>query len=328
MATGCRREPAEIRAHREHLQLALAVLDRDDPEAAAELRRLIDEAERSIASGEDRDAVLAAWNRCLDFASEALEPPDPDEELAARWPEVEREASRRLALVERHLEETSAGRSASREATRAELRLEVARRHAAAGRLAKATLEAEAALSHLAEVSSFRSERLSRFSDPENLAQWQKMVGEAVANAGRRSRVIVVDKLKRRLSVFKGGREVDRFRAELGTNGLAPKYREGDAATPEGIYHVVDKKAGGATRYHKALLLDYPNRYDRQRFEAQKAIGKLPRDARIGGLIEIHGEGGIGRDWTDGCVALDNRDMDALFRQVDEGTPVVIVGTY
>ena len=48
--------------------------------------------------------------------------------------------------------------------------------------------------------------------------------------------------------------------------------------------------------------------------------------ARPGGLIEIHGEGGRGEDWTRGCVALSNRDMDDLFRRVAVGTPVTIVG--
>lgn len=309
------------------MELAVAVLDRDDPAAAEELRRRVATAERLAAEGAGRQRILGAWEDSLAFADRALEPPDPEEELAARWPEVEAIARRRLEQVANHLAETSAGRDLARETTRARMRLAAARRHAAAGRLARATLEAEAALAHLTEGSSFRAERLSRFSDPANIETWQGMVGSALARAGR-SKVIVVDKLKRRLSLFRSGREIASFSAELGTNGLAPKYREGDAATPEGIYRIVDKKQGAETLYYKALLLDYPNAQDRQRFAARKAIGKLPADARIGGLIEIHGDGGVGRDWTDGCVALDNGDMDALYRQVEEGTTVVIVGTY
>ena len=53
----------------------------------------------------------------------------------------------------------------------------------------------------------------------------------------------------------------------------------------------------------------------------------MPAAAGIGGLIEIHGEGGRGRDWTRGCVALANPDIDDLFRHVEVGTPVTIVGS-
>lgn len=328
LLTTCAGEPAEVGVYRESTELALAVLERDDPAAAETLRGLIADAERVTTEGPRRAAVEAAWQRCLAFAAEALEPPDPEEELARRWPEVERLAARRLEEVRGQLRETSAGRRTSREISRAEMRLVLARRHAEAGRLARATLEAETALDHLATVTSLRTARISRFSDPANLQLWQETVAEALDRAGRRSKVIVVDKLERRLSLFRGSREVTRYRVELGTNGLSPKLREGDAATPEGVYHIVEKKEGAATRFHKALLIDYPNALDRQRFEARKAIGTLPDDARIGSLIEIHGEGGVGRDWTDGCIALTNQEMNELYREVAEGTPVVIVGTY
>ncbi|MDX1642723.1 MAG: L,D-transpeptidase [Thermoanaerobaculia bacterium] len=328
LLAACHGEPAEVRVYRDSMALAAAVLDRDDPDAADELRELIAEAERVTAEKPGREAVEVAWRRCLAFASEALEPPDPEEELARRWPEVERLAAERLRELAGYLDETSAGRRTSREVTRARMRLALARRHAAAGRLARATLEAEAAMAHLVAVTELRSARISRFSDPRNLALWQEMVAATLAGAGRRAEVIVVDKLDRRLSLFRGDREVAHYPIELGTNGLAPKFREGDAATPEGVYRVVEKKDGAETRFYKALLIDYPNALDRQRFDARKAIGALPDDARIGSLIEIHGDGGVGRDWTDGCVALTNRDMDALYREVSEGTPVVIVGTY
>jgi len=59
---------------------------------------------------------------------------------------------------------------------------------------------------------------------------------------------------------------------------------------------------------------------------AAKRRGELPRGSGIGGLIEIHGEGGRGQNWTDGCVALKNADMDDLFARVRNGTRVTIVG--
>ena len=75
-------------------------------------------------------------------------------------------------------------------------------------------------------------------------------------------------------------------------------------------------------------MLDYPNAEDRARYELGRRTGQVPLRAGIGSLIEIHGEGGQGRDWTNGCVALSNRDMDKVFARARVGTPVTIVGTH
>jgi len=138
--------------------------------------------------------------------------------------------------------------------------------------------------------------------------------------------VVLVDKMRRRCHLYRGGRRVASYAADLGPNWLGDKEWSGDKRTPEGIYRVTDKKAGRRTKYHKALLINFPNEEDRRQFEAAKRSGRVPRSARIGGLIEIHGDGGRGYDWTLGCVALTNRDMDRLFAQVSVGTPVIIVG--
>jgi hypothetical protein len=74
-------------------------------------------------------------------------------------------------------------------------------------------------------------------------------------------------------------------------------------------------------------LLDYPNKDDIRRFSQDKSNGTLPGSADIGGHIEIHGEGGRGNDWTDGCIALNNRDMDILYNLTAEGARVTIVGS-
>ena len=91
--------------------------------------------------------------------------------------------------------------------------------------------------------------------------------------------------------------------------------------------HITQKKGHGKTVYTLALLLDYPNSQDRERFKEAKARGEIPHNARIGGLIEIHGSGGRGYDWTEGCAALSDEDMKWLFHRVQVGTPVFIVGT-
>jgi murein L,D-transpeptidase YafK len=79
--------------------------------------------------------------------------------------------------------------------------------------------------------------------------------------------------------------------------------------------------------FFKALLIDYPNADDRAEFGRLRRSGEIPASARIGGLIEIHGGGGRQHDWTDGCVAVTNREIEDLFGLVSVGTPVTIVGS-
>jgi L,D-peptidoglycan transpeptidase YkuD (ErfK/YbiS/YcfS/YnhG family) len=73
-------------------------------------------------------------------------------------------------------------------------------------------------------------------------------------------------------------------------------------------------------------MLDYPNSEDRARHAWAKKTGQVPSRAGVGSLIEIHGDGGQGRNWTQGCVALTNDDIDSIWPMVKLGTPVTIVG--
>ena len=114
---------------------------------------------------------------------------------------------------------------------------------------------------------------------------------------------------------------------ELGFNWIADKVQEGDGATPEGRYRVVKRMDNLSSEYYKALLIDYPNAEDRAEFSRLRRRGELPPGARIGGLIEIHGSGGRKHDWTNGCVAVTNAEMDELFPRVTVGTPVTIIGS-
>jgi murein L,D-transpeptidase YafK len=172
-------------------------------------------------------------------------------------------------------------------------------------------------------------ELLARFEDPDNLARWRSWVKEAREESRRTgSRALIVDKFQHRALVFHGEELERSYEIEMGHKGLYPKLMAGDGATPEGTYRVVRKKEGRLTSYHKALLLDYPNESDRQRFLRAKQQGRIPEQAQPGGLIEIHGEGGRGTDWTDGCVAVSNHDMDALFEELSVGSRVTIVGRY
>ena len=135
---------------------------------------------------------------------------------------------------------------------------------------------------------------------------------------------LAVDKRARRLIIVTSSDRADTLDVELGPEWLGDKLREGDRRTPEGLYRVSRKLGAGQTRYHRALLLDYPNREDRERFARNKRIGLLHASDRIGGLIEIHGGGGRDGDWTDGCVALPDREMERLFARIPLHTPVLI----
>ncbi len=170
--------------------------------------------------------------------------------------------------------------------------------------------------------------RAGRYGDERQQATWRRMVAETVAWSAQTGRpALVVSKEGHEVTLYQAGEAVRSFRADIGRELVSDKWHAGDAATPEGKYRIILKKGPRDTKYYKALLLDYPNEEDRVRFERLKKRGLIPRRASLGGLIEIHGHGGQGRDWTDGCVALSNADMDALFDLVPEGTPVTIVGS-
>lgn len=158
--------------------------------------------------------------------------------------------------------------------------------------------------------------------------QWMKWWNNTIAESRqKRIAVILVDKFAGKCYLYQNGTKKAEFDAELGMQWIGDKRQRGDKATPEGLYHITKKLEGSSTKYYKALLINYPNDEDKERFRQEVARGTLPASARIGGLIEIHGHGGKGTDWTDGCVALTDRDMDRLYRDVKVGTPVTIVGS-
>lgn len=168
----------------------------------------------------------------------------------------------------------------------------------------------------------------SRFSDDGSLRTWRSWVSETVAWSQRTGKTaVVVDKDAHTLVIYQGGRIVREYPAELGWNNVGDKRHQGDGATPEGRYRISELKGRGRSRYHKALLLDYPNKEDLATLAELKRAGEVPHGTPPGGLIEIHGEGGRGKDWTDGCVAITNAQMDWLFARVEVGTPVTIVGS-
>ena len=134
---------------------------------------------------------------------------------------------------------------------------------------------------------------------------------------------VVIDKGERRLRLLRDGETLKTYRIALGFNPHGPKQREGDGRTPEGSY-VIDWRNPQSTS-HLSLHVSYPDANDRQR---AKANGVHP-----GGDIMIHGLGAsmaaVGKahalkDWTAGCIAVTNGEMDEIWRAVPDGTPIDI----
>ncbi|WP_342349601.1 L,D-transpeptidase [uncultured Nitrospira sp.] len=179
----------------------------------------------------------------------------------------------------------------------------------------------------LLPVESQVMAQMERYGNVSQLAKWNLWVTNTLDWSSRTGgTVIVVLKASRQLVLYQNGKILRRFPIDLGFSGLQDKLQEGDGATPEGQFHILQKKGPGSTKFHKALLLNYPTNEHRRRFQEAKLKGRLAGHRSIGGLIEIHGQQPYGNSTTNGCIALHNTDMDAVFHLAKEGTPVTVVG--
>lgn len=212
--------------------------------------------------------------------------------------------------------------------SRARLALDEGRVFRREGDYGSATTSAGWARALAGRVLDHAAAVAARYADARVVDTWLRLKEDTIAWSRRERRAaVVVSKEGHRVTLYVNGEPYKVYRADMGFNWVADKRSAGDGATPEGRYAIVERRSGGATLYNKALLLDYPNADDRRAFAWARRNGELPPGAGIGGLIEIHGEGGRGRDWTRGCVALSNADIDDLFDRVGVGTPVTIVGS-
>jgi len=161
-----------------------------------------------------------------------------------------------------------------------------------------------------------------------NFSKWQRWYAATVQlSAQNNCYAFIVDKIKHKGYLYYKGKLSKEYDVEFGKNWIGDKHYAGDKATPEGMYRVIKKKNNGDSKYYKAMLINYPNEEDYAMFNSKKKQGLLTKNSRIGGLIEIHGEGGKGDDWTSGCIALPNAEIDELFSRASVGTPVTIVGS-
>ncbi|MCX6545956.1 MAG: L,D-transpeptidase family protein [Acidobacteria bacterium] len=210
----------------------------------------------------------------------------------------------------------------------AKIVLDQARAYQRAGAVEAAIARARDAESLAERVGTHAAGIAARYADADTIARWQRWKSEAINWSRREGRAaIVVVKDAHLMTLFVGGEPVRSYTVELGFNWIADKRQEGDGATPEGRYRIVKRMDHLSSDYYKALLIDYPNAENRVAFARARRTGEVPTAARIGGLIEIHGGGGRQYDWTNGCVAVTNPDIDHLFGRVAVGTPVTIVGS-
>jgi murein L,D-transpeptidase YafK len=143
-----------------------------------------------------------------------------------------------------------------------------------------------------------------------------------IGSAGR-VQEIIIHKSARTMELMRDNKVLKSYKVALSREPVGAKEREGDHRVPEGDY-VIDSK-NPHSRFHLALHISYPNASDRER---ARRLGVKP-----GGNIEIHGldskyawVGSLQRqvDWTDGCVAVTNTEIEEIYPMVPVGTPVEI----
>lgn len=135
---------------------------------------------------------------------------------------------------------------------------------------------------------------------------------------------VLVVKSEKRLYLKRGDKILRSYRVVFGANPVGHKVKEGDQRTPEGIYFLDFKLENSA--FYKAIHISYPNSGD---IRKAKELGVDP-----GGSIMIHGQPNECYwppmvtqkfNWTDGCIAVTNFEMDEIWQAVDEGTPIRIM---
>jgi hypothetical protein len=147
---------------------------------------------------------------------------------------------------------------------------------------------------------------------------------------------IEVFKANRELKLYDGDKLIKTYRVALGSNPIPPKERRDDRATPEGSYFICQKNP--QSRFHLSLAINYPNAADARRgldaglishaeyetiVRAATKHKMPPWTTKLGGEVFVHGNG-TSRDWTWGCIALEDSDIEDLYRRVPVNTPITI----
>jgi murein L,D-transpeptidase YafK len=144
----------------------------------------------------------------------------------------------------------------------------------------------------------------------------------SLASSAHADRLVVI-KHEHLMMLMRDGQVLKTYRVALGRGGIGPKVRAGDNKVPEGVYPIAGRNAQSA--FHRALRVGYPT--PQQVRDAQR------KGVDPGGDIMIHGiRNGLGWveplqryvDWTKGCIAVTDGEMDEVWRAVPDGTPIEI----
>ena len=147
-------------------------------------------------------------------------------------------------------------------------------------------------------------------------------IGEVAASLDTVDKVVVI-KSERKMVLLKRGTVFRSFDVALGRNPVGPKVRQGDHRTPEGTY-LLDWR-NGQSRFYRSIHISYPSEADLRNARKQ--------GVPAGGDIMIHGlpkgKESVGElhtlvNWTKGCIAVTNAEMDEIWRVVPDGTPIEI----
>jgi murein L,D-transpeptidase YafK len=145
----------------------------------------------------------------------------------------------------------------------------------------------------------------------------------AAAESATKADQVIVVKSPRTLTLLSHGKVLRTYKVALGGSPVGAKEQQGDHKTPEGHYTLDRRNA--KSRFYKSIHVSYPNEQDKQK-ASQRGVS-------AGGDIMIHGlPNGFGwmgathrgLDWTDGCVAVTNEEMDEIWELVPDGTPIEI----
>ena len=146
--------------------------------------------------------------------------------------------------------------------------------------------------------------------------------GDTPADAPDYADLVVLHKKERKLELWNDGKVFRTYPVALGFTPIGAKHQEGDGKTPEGIYLLTNRNE--ASNYHLSILVDYPSGGDMVYAESHRV--------NPGGKIMIHGLPNDGRDvnhpkrdWTDGCIAVTNAEIEEIWQATQPNTPIMIL---
>ncbi len=141
---------------------------------------------------------------------------------------------------------------------------------------------------------------------------------------------VIIVKHKYELQIYdSAGDWIVTYPVVFGNKDMGDKMMQGDKRTPEGLFHIINKRRH--EKWNCFMLIDYPNQESYQKFNQRKARGIIPSDAKIGGEIGLHGtwpheEYAIDQyqNWTEGCISTKNIYIQEIFSLLPVGTTVEI----